>query len=198
MSLDSITGQPFALELCRQWLKRQTTNPLLFYGPEGAGKKGLALEVAKVLNCTAGSEGGRIGVSAPNRPIAEPPTQSGGCDACLSCRKIAAGNHPDVRVIDLAWQAALRKEPLEKQQALRIETVLAERHRLFQSSLEGPWKGSILDEADRLTADAANDLLKVLEEPPANTAIILVTPLRDRLLATSVSRAEPVRFRYLE
>src|SRR6266404_7123047 len=113
MSLDSITGQPFAIELCRKWLKRQTTNPLLFYGPEGAGKKGLALEVAKALNCEK---------------------QSGdGCDVCLSCRKIAAGNHPDVRVIDLAWQAAARKEPLEKQQTLRIETVLAERHRLLQS-----------------------------------------------------------------
>src|SRR6266700_2924531 len=178
MSLDSIIGQPFAVELCRMWLQRKTTQPLLFYGPEGVGKKELALEVAKALNCVK---------------------QSGdGCDSCLSCRKIAAGNHPDVRVIDLAWQAAVRKEVLEKQQALRIETVLAERHRLLQSPVEGPWKVSILDEAHRLTADAANVLLKILEEPPANTAIILVTAFRDRLLQTIVSRCQPVRFRYLE
>src|ERR1700722_414694 len=104
MSLDSIIGQPFALELSRKWLKRQTTHPLLFYGPEGAGKKRLALEVAKALNCAK---------------------QSGdGCDACLSCRKIDGSPHPDVRVMDMAWQATIRKETVEKQQALRIETIL--------------------------------------------------------------------------
>src|SRR5258708_1230224 len=96
MSLDSIIGQPFAVDQCRQWLKRQTTHPLLFYGTEGVGKKTLALEVAKELN---------------------------------SYERF----HPDVRVGDLAWQAAERKEPLEKQQNLRIETVQEERRRLLQS-----------------------------------------------------------------
>src|SRR5260221_13928486 len=107
MRLESVIEQPFALELCQKWLKRQTTHPLLFYGPERVGKKMLALEVAKALNCTAGLE-------------------ADSCGSCLSCRKIMAGNHPDVRVIDLAWQAAERKEPIEKQQNLRIETVLTE------------------------------------------------------------------------
>jgi DNA polymerase-3 subunit delta' len=167
MSLDSIIGQPFAVDLCRNWLKRKTTHPLLFYGPEGAGKKSLALEVAKALN-----PGGE--------------------------KKIDTGIHPDVRVIDMAWQAMERKEPLEKQQNLRIETVMNERHRLLQSPVEGAWKVSILDEAHRLTADAANVLLKILEEPPANTAIFLLTPFRDRLFATILSRCQPVRFRYLE
>src|SRR5258706_4861690 len=157
MSLDSVIGQPLAVDLCRKWLKQNTTQPLLFYGPEGVGKKMLALEVAKTLNCATA------------------------CDQCLSCKKITAGNHPDVRVINLAWQAAERKEPLEKQQNLRIETVLTERHRLLQSSVEGSWKVSIIDDVHRLTADAANVLLKILEEPPPTTAIFLVTPFRDRL-----------------
>jgi DNA polymerase-3 subunit delta' len=189
MSLDSIIGQPFAADLCRQWLKRQTTHPLLFYGPEGVGKKTLALEVAKALNCAS--------------PGLRPPSPGGrgaggeACDICLSCRKIAAGNHPDVRVIDLAWQALERKEPLEKQQNLRMETVMTERHRLLQRPTEGAWKVAILDDAHRLTPDAANVLLKILEEPPANTAIFLVTPFRDRLFATLVSRCQPVRFRAL-
>ena len=98
----------------------------------------------------------------------------------------------------MAWQAAERKEPLEKQQNLRIETVMAERHRLLQSPVEGAWKVSILDDAHRLTADAANVLLKILEEPPSNTAIFLVTPFRDRLFATILSRCQPVRFRSLD
>jgi DNA polymerase III gamma/tau subunit len=193
MSFESIIGQPLAVELCRTWLKRQTTNPLLFYGPEGVGKKTLALEVAKALNCIP---------SPPPSPLSKGRgTQGEGldaCDQCLSCKKITAGNHPDVRLIDLAWQAAERKEPLEKQQNLLIETIQAERRRLLQSPGEGTWKVSIIDDAHRLTADAANVLLKILEEPPAKTAIILITPFRDRLFATIVSRCQPVRFRYLD
>jgi DNA polymerase III gamma/tau subunit len=197
MSLASIKDQALAVDLCRKWLTRQTTHPLLFYGPPGAGKKAMALEMAKALNCVP---------SPPPSPDMHVGRGRGGaagegpepCDECLSCRKIAAGIHPDVRVIDLAWQAAERKEAIEKQQNLRLETVLTERHRLLQSPVEGSWKVSILDDAHRLTPDAANVLLKILEEPPANTALILVTPFRDRLFATLVSRCQPVRFRYLD
>jgi len=178
MSFESIIGQPLAVELCRTWLKRQTTHPLLFYGPEGVGKRTVALETARALNCAAGAREA--------------------CGTCVSCKKITAGNHPDVRLIDFAWQAAERQEPLEKQQNLRLETIQTERHRLLQSPGEGSWKVSIIDDAHRLTADAANILLKILEEPPANTAIILITPFRDRLFATIVSRCQPVRFRYLD
>src|SRR5690242_20264927 len=109
MSLSAVTGQPLAVDLCRQWLKKNTTHPLLFYGPAGVGKTTLALEVAKALNCLT-SSGLRAG--------------EGSCDTCLSCKKVAAGNHPDVRVIDFAWQALERKEPVEKQLNLRIETLL--------------------------------------------------------------------------
>jgi len=138
--------------------------------------------VGKALNCTD--------------PASRESNDS--CGACLSCRKVAARTHPDVRVIDFAWQAMERKELLEKQQSLRMETVLTERHRLLQSSVEGRWKVSIIDDAHRLTADAANVLLKILEEPPTNTAIFLVTPFRDRLFSTIISRCQPVRFRFVD
>jgi DNA polymerase III subunit delta' len=205
MSLTSIIGQPLALELCRRWLAKDTTHPLLFYGPEGIGKRTTALQLAKALNC-----GDKRPLFPPNaagrrKPITpvliEPGERSSepgdACDLCNACRKIAAGNHPDVRVIDLAWQAAERHEPIEKQQNLRIETVLTERRRLLQSPLEGDWKVMILDDAHRLTPDAANVLLKVLEEPPPHTALVLVTPHRDRLFSTVQSRCQPMRFRPL-
>jgi DNA polymerase-3 subunit delta' len=175
MSFKTITNQPLAVQLIQRWLARQTTQPLVFHGPQGAGKRALALEAAKALNCEkAGAEG---------------------CETCLSCRKIGAGNHPDVRVIDLAYQAAQRGELLEKQQSLKIETILAERKRLYQTAHEGKWKVSLIDEAHRMTPDAANVLLKILEEPPAKTAIFLLTPYRDRLFATILSRCQTIRFR---
>lgn len=178
MSLESVIGQPLAVDLCRQWLAKETTHPLLFYGPEGTGKRTLALEVAKALNC----------------PHRAPP---GGCDRCLACKKIDAGQHPDVRSIDLQWQALECEEDRAKQQNLRIKTILAERRRLLQTAAEGSWKVSLIDDAHRLTPDAANALLHLLEEPPAHTAIFLITPFRDRLFQTLLSRCQPVRFRPL-
>jgi len=177
MSLSSIIGQPLAVDLARQWLKREANQPLLFHGPEGTGKRTLALEMAKALNCT-------------NK-------RADSCDACNSCRKITAGNHPDVRVVNLEYQAVEREEAVAKQQTLRIETILEERRRLLQSAVEGSWKVTIIDEAHRLTADAANVLLKILEEPPPRTALFLLTAFRDRLFATLLSRCQPVRFRPL-
>jgi DNA polymerase-3 subunit delta' len=174
MSLKSIIGQPLAVQLVERWLEKKTTQPLLFYGPDGVGQRTLAMETAKALNCKAGN-----------------------CGQCLSCQKIQAGRHPDVRVVDLAYQAAVRGEPVEKQQTLKIETVLEERRRLYQTPGEGAWKMSILADADKMSPDAANVLLKVLEEPPPQTAIFLLTPSKDRLLATIVSRCQPVRFRRL-
>jgi DNA polymerase-3 subunit delta' len=192
MSLDIVIGQPFAVDLCRRWLKQNTTHPLLMYGPEGVGKKLVALQVAEALNCAKEASPGF-------RPPSPQLRGAGGeaCDVCPSCRKIATGHHPDVRVIDLTWQALERKEPLEKQQNLRIETILTERHRLLQSPVEGTWKVLILDDAHRLTPDAANVLLKILEEPPSHTAVFLLTPFRDRLLTTLISRCQPIRFRWL-
>ncbi len=163
---ETIVGQPMAVELAQRWLAKKTTHPLLFYGPDGVGKRTLALEMAKVLN--------------------------------KESRKIDAGIHPDVRVVNLAHQAELRKEPIEKQISLRIETVLEERRRLLQTAVEGAWKVMILDEAHRLTPDAANVLLKILEEPPDHTALFLLTPYRDRLFQTILSRCQPVRFGALD
>ena len=194
MSFTSIIGQPLALELVQRWLARQTTQPLLFHGPEGVGKRALALELAKALNCAltlAPSPAFRVGEGGGEGIPYEP------CDQCLSCRKIAAGNHPDVRALDLAYQAAEREEEMEEQKSLRISTLLTERRRLLQSAGEGRWKVSILDDAHLVTADAANVFLKILEEPPERTAFVLITPYRDRLYQTILSRCQPVRFRPL-
>lgn len=185
MKLNALIGQPFAVHLVERWLEQATNQPLLFHGPEGVGKRTLALWTAKAMLCL--ERGG---------PDAKSPANEF-CDRCAACRKIEAGQHPDVRLVDRAWQALIRDEDVEKQQAIRLETLLAERHRLLQSPMEGRLKILILDDAHRLTLDAANAFLKLLEEPPADAILILVTPFRDRLLPTIQSRCRPIRFRPL-
>jgi len=197
MHFSSIIGQPLAVSLCQRWLEKGSTNPLLFYGFDGIGKRTLALEVAKQLNCDAKTRGREDGESHKNNIAMSPSHHVSPSCPCNSCHRIAAGNHPDVHALSLASQAVERKEPLEKQHHLRIETILNERRRLFQSPLEGPWKVCIVDDAHLLTMDAANALLKVLEEPPEKTAIFLLTSAKDRLLGTIQSRCQPVRCRSL-
>ena len=51
MSMDTLIGQPLAVKLVERWLAKKTNHPLLFYGPEGVGKRTLAIELAKALNC---------------------------------------------------------------------------------------------------------------------------------------------------
>ncbi|MHB9155150.1 MAG: DNA polymerase III subunit delta' [Endomicrobiales bacterium] len=154
----------------------------LFLGQDGVGRRKTALELAKALNCQK-NEGQKV--------IADP------CDHCISCQKIAHGNHPDVQVINFAWQANLEGKELEKQKALKIDTIRALQHDVNLRPTEGRWKVYLIEPAEKITLDAANCLLKTLEEPPASTVIILLAKHRENLPATVVSRTQTVFFRPL-
>ena len=135
----------------------------LFSGPAGEAKSRLILEFARALNCER------------NRFFET-------CD-CPSCRKIENRAHPDVQ-----WFEADAKTG-----ALKIEEV---RERLHQASLkpyEGKWKVFILENAENLTPDASNALLKTLEEPPEHTVFLLLVENKAHLLETVQSRAFHVR-----
>lgn len=113
---------------------------------------------------------------------------SGGCGECESCHKIASGNHPDVFLFDMTPKG------------------LSERVREFIGTLgfaphEGRARVVIFDGAEDLAAgraEAANILLKTLEEPPQRTHLILITAEAKRLPVTVRSRCQTVRFRPLD
>jgi DNA polymerase-3 subunit delta' len=105
-----------------------------------------------------------------------------GCGRCHVCRRILAGNHPDVRVFAPATAQFL----IEQAQ----EIVLLASGRPH----EAPARVLIVDDADRLNPNAANCLLKTLEEPFPGTHLVLVTAAPDRLLPTIRSRTQRVRF----
>lgn len=109
------------------------------------------------------------------------------CDTCRPCLKIESGQHPDVHLIDAGDSDALKIEyirDLKKEANLR--------------AYEAKKKVFIINDAHNLTAEAQNALLKITEEPPRDTVIILVTSKPSLLFKTILSRCKVIRFFPLE
>ena len=107
------------------------------------------------------------------------------CDQCTSCRKADSGNHPDINLIE-------REGPF-----IKIEQIRALKHRLRFKPLEGRYRVTVINNSQHLKAEAANALLKVLEEPPADNLIILTAIEITALLPTIVSRCLHLPFQPL-
>ena len=150
---------------------------LLFYGPEGIGKCLLAKEFARAFLCLGSSQG--------DRP----------CNQCESCRLLnfETGNfaHPDYLYFD-----PMTDEEQEKKKTKIIS--VSQIRNLIKQSAFGPTlskqKICIVNEADTMNTEAANSLLKLLEEPPDKWFFILVASSVSRLLPTILSRVIQVRF----
>lgn len=104
------------------------------------------------------------------------------CDHCISCHKIDDGNHPDVRVIEPDGQF------------IKIDQIRTLQKDVNYRPYEGRRKVYILDQAEALRTEAANALLKTLEEPSPDSLLILVTANVYALLPTVISRCQFVRF----
>lgn len=145
----------------------------LFAGPAGVGRRDAALAFAQLLNC--------------ERPTTD------ACGECQACRLIATGQHPDVRVIDIARGQVLDPEDTTKT-AVGLKQVLALRREVVYPPYQGRWKVYLIADADTMTTEAANSLLKVLEEPPPQVVIVLIAESMTALLPTVVSRCQLLRF----
>ena len=104
------------------------------------------------------------------------------CDECISCRKIDDGNHPDVIVV--------RPEGAR----LKIDQMRSLKRQGSYRTMEGKRKVYIIAEAEKMTPEAANSLLKTLEEPPGAMVLILLTSVYSALLPTIRSRCQSLKF----
>ncbi|MBI4425359.1 MAG: hypothetical protein HY554_16640 [Elusimicrobia bacterium] len=215
MSLSRVRGQGRALRLLRPLLASRRLPPaLLFFGPEGVGKALAAGELAKALNCLSPASDGDAcdrGLSRGSAALGESVGKAAdrglsrgsaalegavgkAADACGSCSAAAKGIDPDLKRVNAAYQAGLREEEAERQRTIRVDTVRHLVKDMEMTSLTGRWKVAVVEDAERLELEAANALLKSLEEPPPRTLWILVSARRDRLLPTIVSRCHRVPF----
>lgn len=132
----------------------------LLIGPEGVGKSTLALALAQAVNC--------------QQPGPSP------CGVCSQCRKIAAGNHPDVTVT----------VPEKGKRAVSVDQVRELQHGLSLGAYEGRCRVVILPDAGRLAQEASNALLKTLEEPAPDTLLVLTAGDEAAILPTIRSRCQ--------
>jgi DNA polymerase III subunit delta' len=143
---------------------------LLVYGPRGVGKLSLAERASQLLLC----EG------AGKRP----------CDACDACRWFLGGNHPDFRRVE---PEVLWAEPPEKPSVvIKVEQVRELANFLYIGSHRGRLRVALVHPAEEMNENAANALLKGLEEPPAGAVFILVSHRPAQLLPTIRSRCVAV------
>ncbi|HED18802.1 MAG TPA: DNA polymerase III subunit delta' [Gammaproteobacteria bacterium] len=135
---------------------------LLIKGQDGVGKRVLAEQLAAALICEKPDSGGYP------------------CGHCQSCGWLQAGTHPDL----------LRVTPEEAGKAIKIDQIRALNAALVMTSHAGRYKVAIIQPADAMNRNAANALLKTLEEPAANTLLLLLTAAAGRLPATIRSRCQ--------
>jgi DNA polymerase-3 subunit delta' len=104
------------------------------------------------------------------------------CDSCISCRKIDRLVHPDLFCL------------APEKNVLKIEQVRALQQDIDFKPMEAKKKAVIIDQADKLNLNAANCLLKTLEEPPEDTVLILIAQSAASMLPTVISRCQRIRF----
>lgn len=165
MALADVLDQKVAQQLLRRMLERdRLPSGLLFSGAAGVGKTMMATELAKAVNC--------------REAVAD------SCGACLSCRKVKSGNHPDL----------MHVAPASKSRVIRVEQIDELVEAASLRPIEGARKIFVLHEAERMNPAAQNKFLKTLEEPPGQSLFILTTEFPRQLLPTVRSRCQSVRF----
>ena len=167
--LRDIKGQNNAVRyLSRSLASGRLAASYLFFGPGGSGRALCAKAFAAELFCAGKKEG------------------KGACGLCPACRRVDQLQHPDI-----LWIAP------EKNKAIKIDQMRKVKERLSLKPFEAPASVCVIEDAHMMTQEASNALLKVLEEPPGDSVLILITDKKELLLETVISRCTEVRFRAL-
>ena len=175
----SIRDQNRPIGLLTTYLsKGAIPHAFLFTGIEGIGKRMTAIAFAMASLC----ENGRSNEKGPAFHSAKTSISNHPCLNCHACRRVAAGIHPDV----------IRINP--EGAYIRIRQIRALCATLAMKPYEGGFRIVLIAHANQMNAEAGNALLKVLEEPPPKTILILTASAASELLPTIVSRCQCIVF----
>jgi DNA polymerase-3 subunit delta' len=172
----NMLGHEWAVEMLQQHAARgDVRHAYLFCGPPGLGRRTLALRLAQALNCT--------------KPIAAGIP----CGTCRDCKQIEAMQHPDMNVIQAMDGDGLPKEG----GTLKVDQIREVQHSLSLKPYQAKYRVALFLRFQEANDNAANALLKTLEEAPAHAILLLTADTPEQLLPTIVSRCEILRLRAL-
>ncbi len=143
----------------------------LFIGPRHVGKMAAAIHLAKAVSCQNEDE----------KP----------CQSCSQCLRVDSGQHVDVQVISTSDDGEL----VQGSTRIGIGKVRELQKAASLHPYEGPYRVFIINEAELLSNEAANSLLKTLEEPPPQVLLVLLTTNEDAVLPTIRSRCSKIELR---
>jgi len=165
MSFKDIVGQERAIKILTKSLKEdKVSSSYIFVGSEGTGKKLTAIEFTKAVNCLNLNE------------------DLEACDNCHSCNVINKQCCPDLKIVETT------------KGSIKIEQIREIRKEIELKPFRSEKKVYIIDQAEKMTLEASNCLLKTIEEPPYFAIIILICSKTDPILPTIVSRCQIVNF----
>jgi DNA polymerase-3 subunit delta' len=182
MSLKEIFCQERVIEILqRSFAADKTSHSYIFAGKDGVGRFKTACEFGKLLLC--------------EKPVKRKEFFDS-CEKCPSCRAFEAGSHPDFHhiykeLLEYTRDGKGKKTPVKFPIDVIREFLI---EKVSNRPLESERKVFIVSEAEKLSIESQNALLKVLEEPPAYCCIILICTRLERLLPTTRSRCQMIRF----
>ena len=172
----NMLGHEWAVDMLHQQVAHgEARHAYLFCGPPGLGRRTLALRLAQALNCTK--------AIAPGIP----------CGVCRDCKQIEEMRHPDMNVIQAVDEDGASKE----NGTLKVDQVRAVQHSLSLRPYQAKYRVALFLRFQEANDNAANALLKTLEEAPAHAILLLTADTPEQLLPTIISRCEVLRLRAL-
>lgn len=160
--------QPVVMKIFSKSVREnRLSHGYLFEGTRGTGKKRTALWLAQSLFCLESTETELV------------------CGKCTNCTRIASHNHPDVHLLEPDGAS------------IKIDQVRALKQELSKRGMESDQKVVIIYDAEKMTVQSANSLLKFIEEPEGGLLLLFLTTNPGQILPTIQSRLQPVTFKSL-
>lgn len=177
-------GNEFAVRQLQGAIDRgRVSHAYLFTGPDRVGKRSLAMDLARALCCSRTiSNDGHV------------PVPCGECSACDRVRRLV---HPDVRLINVNTPTSKDTDPdaAAKRVSISIDLINDVQSESILEPYESDHRVFLIDGAHQMFIEAANALLKTLEEPPAAVRLLLTAPSQSQLPSTIVSRCHVINLR---